>query len=465
MSPNTEEESWTKILISGLQDPMNHESCCLPNFLDAVHVIREAGKDEQKYSPVLLRAIMQFFLTPQTDQQLTDLVRRLVSCTCLQDSFTQNGIDMAVDPLRMFDAVFSYLCGFIIAELERATRGRFRRQRADRPADLQPWPNSPGDIGLGDRDVRTAVTILLRWSAGPPVGHSIFGVLGTLSRFWEPYARATLENPRLNDFMRRQLHEALEFYVHPRPDYWDLFERIITSCRILAVDLSTAVTELNNVYPEFEEEIYDFAAPMIPLLIEREPHMRPALEWFSRMLHSRRIPFPGAITWPRGDAVRENNDYFHARLEMILARRNSRCMHVHCPAETGTTVSSLCRRCSVIRYCGREHELQCQTAAWRAEKHPHKDFCDIVHRLRQRLDMLNHAKWDAWLMPATDVPEAVSLLKASDVKKTTCRAIWLNLTLLKTVKKLVKPKRLNVKGMRASKIEHVPNGFYLSIEV
>ncbi|KAJ7495566.1 hypothetical protein FB451DRAFT_1387588 [Mycena latifolia] len=409
------------------------------------------------YPSELPRAALGFLFAPRTDEEFLTIVRRMMSCGCLIAELGDTGV---VDAPQALDMILSYLCGFMTVALENLPPAKFRKRRPNRSDARQPWPHSVGDIGLEGRTPNDAVTALLRWAEYPPLGHTIFSLLGTLSRFWRPYAQEVLQNPHVVEAMRRHLVVAAEFYVDPAPipPSWDYFERAILSCQSLAGNLAVVEVEKSKRFEKFEEELYDLGALLIPMLVERGPRMTVGLKWFSEMLSARRISFPGAIKAEVEDPLLYNDDYFHARYQMLLTQQTRRCMHASCPsdrdAETRSVVTTLCRRCAIVRYCGRE----CQVAAWRADRLPHQDLCNKIHRVRQSVGLLDDQQWTNWLL-RSGVPDAALLFNGNGVKQTTCRAIWLYLLWLRTEKKLVRPVGLNVRGMRGQKIQNINRRF------
>ncbi|KAJ7146678.1 hypothetical protein C8R44DRAFT_724421 [Mycena epipterygia] len=448
----------SKIVLCGLRDPMNHESCCSFQILGALMDIRE---EKGACSAELLRVIMHFLLGPDTDEEFTALVQRLLSCRCFTAGTRHDGEVVPIDPLRCLDMIISHLSGFILLQLEELTRAKFRKRKPQRAAARQPWPNSVADIGLGDRTTTQAVTALLRWAAHPPLGHAIFALLGMLSRFWEPYAREVLQNYTVVHVIRRQLVGSLAHYVHPAPPHWDYFARVIFSCNTLMRDLAAVDVDMASRYPHFVEELYDLGAPLIPLLVERGASMRPALEWFSQMLDTKRIRFPGALKAEIADPLLYNDDYFHARYQMLLIQRTHRCMNVDCQADAdaASVVTRLCGRCRVVRYCGK----QCQKDAWQAAKLPHQDLCKKIYHVRRQTGMLDDEEWTNWLLHShSSVTKTTLLLKASAVVEMTCRAIWLHIMWLRREKKQISAVGLNVRAFRAQKIENINKRFDIS---
>ncbi|KAJ6549046.1 hypothetical protein DFH09DRAFT_1169621 [Mycena vulgaris] len=441
-------------IISALRDPMDHESCCLWKLFGAVYALRPCSGKDTSYPPELLRATIGFLLSPQTDEQLDTIVQRLLSCRCVVAEFLIKEETALIDPLQCFDMVLSHLCGFLAEGLKGLPLAKFRKPKPKRTDAKQPWPNCLADIGLGDHTAQQAVSILLRWAEHPPLGHSVLALLGRLSRFWAPYGHEILQNPDVIGIMRRQIICSRDFYVHPAPPSpsWDYFDRIVKSCRLLASDLRQVDAEKSARYNDFEEGLHDLGGIMILMLRERGPSMDLALGWFTDMLTCRRITFLGSVEVERVDPLLFNDDYFQARYQMLLIHRTQRCMNLLCAADTETSsvVTSLCRCCWVVRYCGRP----CQVAAWRAEKLPHQDLCTKIHRVRRSVRMLDNDTWTKWLV-SSSVAEAAPLFQGNSVKAMTCRAIWLHIMWLKTAKKIVHPVGLNVRAMRAQKIDSI----------
>ncbi|KAJ6471749.1 hypothetical protein C8R47DRAFT_1324836 [Mycena vitilis] len=452
----------SKILITGLLDPMKHDSCCLFQLFEAVRALHHSVDKDPTYPPELLRAIMQFLLTPDTSDKLARLVDRLVSCDCYLAetvSFT-TGVARPMEPVRCLDMVLSYLCGFLYVRLSSLKRSQFRSLKAGRQAVRQPWPNCVADIGLVNRTPHEAVTILLRWSWGPPLGHSIFPLLGILARFWEPYGSEIFGNPAVAQSVRHQLKASLITFGEDAPKAWDYFEKAVESCRVLARDLGVVTIELALTTTEFEEELYDMGSPLIPLLVKRGERMRLALEWFSTMIRSRHGVVPGAIEPDEADPLLYYDDYFQARSQMAMSHCTYRCGHVLCDKDPAVSINSLCRQCCVIRYCSR----QCQAAAWRAEKLPHKDLCEKVLRVRQQLGKPDDESWKTWLLTsASNIATSATLCKERSVRRRTCRAIWLHIMWLRREKKLIPQAQMNnVKALRAQALNKFNTLFELA---
>ncbi|KAJ7663319.1 hypothetical protein DFH06DRAFT_347582 [Mycena polygramma] len=454
--------SHSKILITGLLDPMNHDSCCLFQLLESVRAIQWHSTDKDPMCPPeLLRAIMQFLLTPDTSDKLSRLVDRLRSCDCVLAetvNFT-TGVATPMEPLRCLDMVFSYLCGFLYARLISLKRSQFRSCKAGRTTVRQPWPNCVADIGLADRTPHEAVTILLRWSWRPPFGHSVLPLLGILARFWEPYGLEMLGNPDVAPSVRLQLEGSLKTFDDDVHRVWDSFEKAVESCRLLGLDLGLVAIQLAQTKTEFEEELYDMGVPLIPLLVKRGERMRPALQWFSTMIRSRHGIVPGAIE-RGGDPLLHDDDYFQARYQMAMSHCTHRCGHALCDKSPTLSVIPLCRQCCVVRYCSR----QCQTAAWRAEKLPHKDLCGKVLGLRQQLGMPDDKSWTLWLLTsASNIAGAATICKERSVRRRTCRAIWLHIMWLRREKKLIPQTQMtNVKALRAQSLNKINTLFELA---
>ncbi|KAJ7140585.1 hypothetical protein C8R43DRAFT_1238488 [Mycena crocata] len=329
------------------------------------------------------------------------------------------------------------------------TRAMFKKRRSGRSAARQPWPCSVADIGLDGRTPHEVVTILLRWAGAAPVGHSILSLLGGLGHFWEPYAREILQNHHVVYTVRMQLDSSIKEYIHPAPPRasCDFFHRVISSCRILMADLTKVEVENTSRYPHWEEELYDMGAPLIPLLIQRGESMRAELDWFCRMLRSRRIPlsqFPGAPEMKRKDPRLFNDDHFHARLQMLYLNRTHRCMHLHCTTNSATraVVTTFCRRCMVVKFCNT------------------KDLCDKIHLIRTNVGMLDDEKWATWLVHSAMLDTSACFTEHA-VRKTTCRAIWLYIMRLRREKQLIHPTRINVKAMRALKLGNMSQRFII----
>ncbi|KAJ7278416.1 hypothetical protein C8J57DRAFT_1306880 [Mycena rebaudengoi] len=96
-----------------------------------------------------------------------------------------------------------------------------------------------------------------------------------------------------------------------------------------------------------------------------------------------RMTCPGAIC---ADALVPEMPYMdgflEARDQMMECAAQSVCMRIGCNAPPATAVlTKLYRRCEVVRYCSKD----CQRLAWRSEKSPHKQVCDMISLIRQPL--------------------------------------------------------------------------------
>ncbi|KAJ7149244.1 hypothetical protein C8R43DRAFT_1007561 [Mycena crocata] len=152
------------------------------------------------------------------------------------------------------------------------------------------------------------------------------------------------------------------------------------------------------------------------------------------------LPVSTEVNTAELDPQLYNDDYYHARYQMLWLQRTQRCMHLLCPMDPTTaraiTNLTLCRRCMVVRYCGPE----CQRAAWDADMLPHRDLCNNVCAVRHSVGMdykrnkkntekktkdndetdRSDKQWSQWLMRA-GVVGAVATFKEKGVHETRCR--------------------------------------------
>ncbi|KAJ7775351.1 hypothetical protein B0H16DRAFT_1879782 [Mycena metata] len=195
------------------------------------------------------------------------------------------------------------------------------------------------------------------------------------------------------------------------------------------------------------------------MLAKHAPQLNTEREWFSEMLLDKNYTVPEARVRPNTMAGATNDNYFQARYEMTMTACRRKCMHLNCPVDPDTPVTTmLCAQCGVVSYCS----TSCHRAAWNAECCPHKDVCTILARMREKLDLgrppRTHSaadkpakqdtraidgEWRKWLMRTTATDCRVVLV-SKGVTPRTCRAIWLYFLQLNRAKGLNPPFKMEV---------------------
>ncbi|KAJ7628155.1 hypothetical protein DFH06DRAFT_1226406 [Mycena polygramma] len=391
-------------LRDSLRDPTNPKSCCALGIQTATTMLttnapEEMAKDGRQTQ--ILRAIVHFLTHPRSDEELRNIKAHLNQCHCdMRNSAIARLHHGATTPPNLDSTLFS-LCTVLTEVLTPLPVGTFRKIRRNTIADAQPWPNSPADMGLTSAGAAATLTAMLDWATTPPNGYPIFLALGSMARFWEPFAREVFRSERAFVLATNQIQYALDHY-DPDAEYlahMKTFQVPVMVCAegffftLLARDAQAMVPALEPVVDHMKR----IAVRILPILRGIGASVGRSVTWFDKM--SRLNPSPE--NYPNNSAVPASaftaSNYPVMFGQLVHIRNTNQCMNLACERPLGIK-TAVCNQCGVVRYCN----ANCQRPAWRAASIPHKPLCTAIHSLRTVLQLQDAAEWESWTLRTND---------------------------------------------------------------
>ncbi|KAJ7603297.1 hypothetical protein DFH06DRAFT_1256781 [Mycena polygramma] len=375
-------------LRDSLRDPMNPKSCCALAIQTATTMLttnapEEMAKDGRQTQ--ILRAIVHFLTHPRSEGELRNIKAHLNQCHCdMRNSAIARLHHGATTPPNLDSTLFS-LCTVLTEVLTPLPVGTFRKVRRNTIADAQPWPNSPADMGLTSAGAAATLTAILDWATTPPNGYPIFLALGSMARFWEPFAREVFRSERAFVLATNHIQYALDHY-NPGAEYlahMKTFQVPVMVCAegffftLLARDAQAMVPALEPVVDHMQR----IAVRILPILRGIGPSVGRSVTWFDKM--SKLNPSPenslrNSVV-PASAFTASNYPVMFGQLVHI--RNTAQSMNL-----------------ALVRYCNAD----CQRPAWRAVNMPHKPLCTAIHSLRTILQLQDAAEWESWTLRTND---------------------------------------------------------------
>ncbi|KAJ7657242.1 hypothetical protein DFH06DRAFT_1131756 [Mycena polygramma] len=407
MSANEKPERATKhertVLIFTLLNPMHDEARCICALLGLLQkaLFHKETQDDAHQGPIL-RAAMKFLGTKRSKQEHA--------------------------ALRVLDLVISDICATIADYFLELGPGKFRKAKINTSPAMQRWPVSSDDV-IPSGNERDVLDALVRWVEIVPNGVSIFTLIGSLARYWEPFAKEVFSFGPVFMLAVQHLEGALESYDPNAPlgDHYVSVAFPVSVCgaffiTLCQVDLSLTLTKVDAS----SERVRSLAVHM-DAIIKDMPEMADAHRWFTHVLGCRpRINVEKGIR-----AEKTPSQHYHAAFhEMMEARNRNQCLNVGCVAKLGVRLR-VCSRCNIVRYCS----SQCQTAAWNAGYLPHKTLCNHIVAFRATVGLVEQQDWDAVIVDGTTRHrspfELAALCDPMTVDARIAEAIWRNINSLK----------------------------------
>ncbi|KAJ6554836.1 hypothetical protein B0H19DRAFT_1154577 [Mycena capillaripes] len=390
------------LLVRTLTNPTDPHALCstaLRELCLPFHRAQQA-REVQTKSPHLssvLRAAMEFFTFPVSNEMLASLKSHLSICECDMDDAYIKTLHPANAGCghRTYDRFILVLASIVGFALVVSCPGQLPKTRKGRTPETQPWPHTERDLLGGLLTCRDSLRPLLIWAQDIPSGAGIFIVLNGLLQFWEPFSRELGAAPQIFTLARDHLIFSLTQYTQTEnsADFrfvYPLFcvaNRFFPSLRCLPMKFALAIlaptySDLCGLALRFQPILRD--AQNVGRADECLVRLDRAEEWFELILALDTATF---VDEYEGAAPEEGRHHW-AFSAMIQIRNQNKCMRPGCPSPAGTRTSH-CARCGIVRYCG----VECQRSAWPE----HKPLCKSIHTLRRALALEDATEWSNWV--------------------------------------------------------------------
>ncbi|KAJ3538246.1 hypothetical protein NMY22_g5245 [Coprinellus aureogranulatus] len=438
-------------VVAAFRDPLQTKGC-KTQLRMAVSQIEEAydvSNEVLVYKlgrahPELLRAGMKFLTTKRSPAEhkamLKHLVFRPCSCHCCVVA-ARVGFSLD-DGMAIMEQTVRVMVNLLNGQIDKLHQHKFRSAHTDKPADAQFWPQGPND--LLPSGVKDSIDAFIQWANGDvDCDPAIFTLVGKLSTFYEPFAKAVLAPPF--SLALKAPIQSLERAMKRKPN------PTLTPQENAALFVRDArgVTSLFNSFyiagkDAFDDGLFPMGEWAFPIFYRAEKHLlslpipkesyRDVLRRLGDYVGLYHMSKPASSgegfdfqKWFNPDGIDELEEAFHA---MGIAKKGM-CWNAQCPSSGTGVRARFCSQCKFIRYCSEE----CQREAWKSKMAPHKPLCLAICSLKQQIGPKG---WDEMWSPGFGYERFKALCGKQQVDMQLVKAVGNGLSVVPMVRSMPK---------------------------